>query len=201
LRARILSASTAVVVALASTACSSEEKEGPGDQGAASAAASPSPSPSGSASADPEENGSAAAGVGLEALENPIATVEARTGMEDDPEGTVKIDVLGLKRKDKLLILTAAVTPDNSLARPQNLFSVLGNHTWRPTLVDTVNLKQYSVVRAQGGRLASADLSVKAASGQPMFVYAVFAAPPTDVTKINILFADSIPALTDVAIQ
>ena len=42
---------------------------------------------------------------------------------------------------------------------------------------------------------------VKAASGQPMFVYAVFAAPPADVTKINVLFADSIPALTDVPIQ
>ena len=201
MRAQILYASTAVVVALALTACSGEEKEGPGDQGATSAAANPSPSPSGSASADPEENGSAAAGVGLEALDNPIATVEARTGMEKDPEGTVKVDILGLKRKDKLLILTAAVTPTNSLAEPQNLFRVLGSHSWSPTLVDTANLKQYSVVRAKGGRLASGDLSVKAASGQPMFVYAVFAAPPTDVTKINILFADSIPALTDVAIQ
>jgi hypothetical protein len=201
LRARILSASTAVVVALSLTACSGEEKGEPSDKGVSSPAASGSPSPSGSASADPEENGSAAAGVGLEALDNPIATVKARTGMEKDPEGTVKVDILGLKRKDKLLILTAAVTPTNSLAEPQSLFRVLGSHSWSPTLVDTTNLKQYSVVRAKGGRLASGDLSVKAGSGQPMFVYAVFAAPPADVTKINILFADSIPALTDVTIQ
>lgn len=203
MRARILSASTAVAVAvaLALTACSSEEKEGPGDQGASSPAASASPSPTGSASADPEENGSAAAGVGLEALANPVATVEAKTGMEDDPEGTVKVDILGLKRKDKLLILTAAVTPKTSLAERQNLFEVLGDRSWFPTLVDTANLKQYSVVRSGGSRLSSGDLSVEAASGQPMFVYAAFAAPPADVTSINVLFADSIPVLTDVPIQ
>jgi hypothetical protein len=111
------------------------------------------------------------------------------------------VDVLALKRKDKLLILTAAVTPKNSLAEPQSLFRVLGNHSWFPKLIDTTNLKQYAVVRSGGSRLATSDLGVEAASGQPMFVYAVFAAPPADVTSINVLFADGIPALTDVPIQ
>ncbi len=201
MRVRLLSAAVTAALALTATACSNEEQEKPGPAAGGVPSSATSSAPSSGASADPEENGSAAAGVGLEALANPIATVEARTGMEKDPAGTVKVDILGLKRKDKLLILTAAVTPKNSLAEPQSLFRVLGSHSWSPTLVDTANLKQYSVVRARGGQLASGDLSVKAGSGQPMFVYAVFAAPPAEVTTINVLFADSIPALTDVAIQ
>jgi hypothetical protein len=193
------SAATLAALALTAAGCSGATD----DQGAqeTSTSAAPAASSSPSASADPQENGSATAGVGLEDLANPIATVEAKTGMEDDPEGTVKVDVLGLARKDKLLILTAAVTPQNSLAEPQSLFGVLGSHSWMPTLVDTVNLKQYSPVRAKGGAMRTGDLTVKAASGQPMFVYAVFAAPPADVTKINVLFADSIPVLMDVPVQ
>ena len=197
-----MSCACVAALALSVAACSSEEKS-PAGSGSGTASAAPSASSaaaSAAPSADPQENGSAAAGVGLEALANPIATVEAKTGMEKDPEGTVKVDLLGLKRKDRLLILTAAVTPTNSLAEPQSLFQVLGSHTWRPTLVDTKNLKQYSVVRS-GGPLSSGDLSAKAGSGQPMFVYAVFAAPPADVTTINVLFADTIPAFTDVPVQ
>lgn len=201
MRVRLLSAAVAAALAVTVAACSNGEQERPGPAAGGASSAATSSAPSSGPSADPEENGSAAAGVGLEALASPLATVEARTGMEKDPAGTVKVDILGLKRKDKLLVMTAAVTPKNSLAEPQSLFLVLGSHSWSPTLIDTANLKQYSVVRASGGRLASGDLSVKAGSGQPMFVYAVFAAPPAEVTKINVLFADSIPALTDVAIQ
>lgn len=201
MRVRVISAATMTVLALTATGCSGSGSEKETTGTSAVAPTSPSASTSAGASANPEENGSAAAGVGLEALANPIATVEAKTGMEQDPEGTVKVDVLGLKRKDKLLVLTAAVTPQNSLAEPQSLFRVLGSHSWMPTLVDTVNLKQYSPVRAGGTSLRTGDLMVKAGSGQPMFVYAVFAAPPADVTKINVLFADSIPVLTDVPVQ
>ena len=199
MRVRLMSAATLAALALTATGCSGASDGRGGNE--ASTSAAPAASASASASAGPQENGSAAAGVGLEDLANPIATVEAKTGMEEDPEGTVKVDVLGLKRKDKLLILTAAVTPQNSLAEPQSLFGVLGSHAWMPTLVDTVNLKQYSPVRARGTSMRTGDLTVKAASGQPMFVYAVFAAPPTDVTKINVLFADSIPVLMDVPVQ
>jgi len=199
MRVRVMCAATMAALALTATGCAGASDEQTAKETATAAVSSASGSPS--ASADPEENGSAAAGVGLEALAHPIATVEAKTAMEKDPEGTVKVDLLSLKRKDKLLILTGAVTPTTSLAEPQSLFRALGSHSWTPLLVDTTNLKQYSVVRARGSRLASGDLMVKAASGQPMFVYAVFAAPPADVTKINVLFADSIPALTDVPIQ
>jgi hypothetical protein len=199
-----MSCACVAALALSVAACSSEEKS-PAGSGSGTASAAPSASSGAAASAapsaDPQENGSAAAGVGLEALANPIATVEAKTGMEDDPEGTVKVDVLGLKRKDKLLILTAAVTPKTSLAERQSLFEALGHHSWFPKLVDTANLKQYSVVRSGGSRLSSGDLTVESASGQPMFVYAVFAAPPADVTSINVLFADSVPVLTNVPIQ
>lgn len=188
----------AVSVGLALSACSGSDDSTAKTSSTTSTAAG---SPSATTTADPTENGSAAAGVGLEAMDHPIATVTAKTGMEKDPEGTVKVDLLGLKRKDKLAVLTAAVTPTTTYDEPQNLFRVLGSSSWMPSLIDTVNLKQYSVVRADRQMLASADLTVKAASGQPMFVYAVFAAPPPEVSKVNVLFSDSIPVFTDVPVQ
>jgi hypothetical protein len=204
MRVHLTSAAGVLALAVLMAGCSSGE-EADGTAGTSTAASPSAPSPSGStgagSSVDAQENGSADAGGGLEALANPVATVQAKTGMEEDPDGSVKVDVLALKRKDKLLIMTAAVTPRNSLAEPQSLFTVLGKHSWFPTLVDTKNLKLYSVVRSGGSRLSSKDLGVKAASGQPMFVYAVFAAPPADVTSINVQFADGIPALNDVPVQ
>lgn len=120
--------------------------------------------------------------------------------MEADPKGTIKVDVLRLERKDKLLVMTAAVTPTNSLTGPTNLFRLLGDHSWRPRLIDSVNLKEYSPVTGNGA-LTSESTNVSAASGQPMFVYAVFAAPPADVTTIGVLFADAVPTLSDVPIS
>jgi hypothetical protein len=196
----LLPAAAATALALALTGCSGSSDQAAPKAGGASSA-SPSTSTGSSSSTGSEQNGMAEAGVGLEALDHLIATVTAKTGMEDDPTGSVKVALLELKRKDKLLVLTAAVTPTTTLAKPRSLFRSLGSHTWRPTLVDSINLKQYSVVRASNNLLATGDLSVSAGSGQPMFVYAVFAAPPPDVTKINVLFADSIPAFKDVPVQ
>ena len=182
------------------TACSGGGEDNAKAQSSATTSAVAG-SPSATGSADPQRNGSAEAGVGLEALDHPIATVTAKVGMEKDPAATVKVDLLGLKRKDKIVVLTAAVTPTTSLTEPQKLFRVLGSNSWLPSLIDTVNLKQYSVVRAGGRTLSSNDLVVQAGSGQPMFVYAVFAAPPPEVTKVNVLFSDAIPTFTDVPVQ
>lgn len=190
----------AVSVGLALTACSGSAKDEARPTTSATTSTA-SGSASVTSSTDPKENGSAEAGVGQEALDHPIASVRAKTGMEKDPAGTVKVDLLGLKRKDKLVVLTAAVTPTTTYTSPQNLFRVLGSNSWLPSLIDTVNLKQYRVVRADGRNLSSNDLVVRAGSGQPMFVYAVFAAPPPDVTKVNVLFSDAIPAFSDVPIQ
>jgi hypothetical protein len=186
-------------IGLGLTACSGSTSDDAQGASSTSEATTASPSPSGSS--DPQENGSAEAGVGLGALDHPIATVRGKTGMEKDPAATVKVDLLGLERKDKVVVLTAAVTPTTTLSDPQNLFRVLGSNSWMPSLIDTVNLKQYAVVRAGGKILSSNDLVVRAGSGQPMFVYAVFAAPPPDVTKVNVLFSDAIPAFSDVPIQ
>jgi hypothetical protein len=72
-------------------------------------------------------NGAADAGVDPSNPGKPIASVTATTGMAADPRGTIKVDVLSLKRKDKLLVLTLQVTPTNSLSEPQALFTLLAN--------------------------------------------------------------------------
>jgi hypothetical protein len=103
--------------------------------------------------------------------------VSATVGMSDDPKAKLRVDVLSLKRKDKLLVLTLQVTPTHMLIGTQALFTLLRIRFWSPELIDSVNLKQYSVVKASSS-LASSVTSVRATSGQPMYLYAVFAAPP-----------------------
>jgi hypothetical protein len=131
---------------------------------------------------------------------NPLATIEAPIPLDGDPRATVMIDLLGLERQGKLLVLTAAVTPHNSLAKTQSLYTMFGGHSWHPQLVDVQNLKLYQVVSA-GQPLQTSDLGDEVASGFTLFVQATFAAPPPDVATINVQMADQVPAFTNVPIR
>ena len=135
-----------------------------------------------------------------EALANPLATVSAGVPIDGDPQASLKVDLLGLERQGKLLVMTAAVTPTNSLAKEQSLFGMLGQQSFRPQLVDPQNLKLYEVVRA-GGPLQSNDVGNQVPSGTPLVVHAVFAAPPPAVTAINVQVVEQVPTFTNVPIR
>jgi hypothetical protein len=168
---------------------------GLGKSGTPAPAAAPS-APAGSGSAG---GASAEAGVSEEALANPLATVEAPVPIEGDPKATLKVDLLGLERQGKLLVMTAAVTPNNTLAKEQSLFGMLGDQSFRPQLIDPDNLKLYEVVTA-GGPLQSTTVGNKVPPGTPLVVHAVFAAPPPAVTRINVQVAEQVPTFTNVPI-
>jgi hypothetical protein len=186
------------VVAALTAGCSGSSD--PGDAAPPAATTTSTPVSSPSTTVDPTANGATAAGVDPSNPGPPIATATAPVAMFDDARAKLKIDVLSLKRKDKLLILTLQVTPDNSLTGPKALFTLLGNHFWSPALIDSVNLKEYDTVSGSG-QLQSGVTGVSAASGQPMYLYAVFAAPPAGVTSLNLIFTSSVPALNDIPIS
>lgn len=166
---------------------------------AASAAASPSASP-----ADPAKNGAADAGIDPT---NPPAVVATATGIvptPGDPKATTRVDVFGLQRHGKLLVLTAAVTQTTSApAFPQtSIFSALGAKFWSPELIDPVNLKLYKVVRSSGGdELQTGPNSANAAIGQPLYVYAAFASPAPGVTALDLDFGGGIPVIRDIPVS
>ncbi len=186
------------LVAALTAGCSGSSD--PGDAAPPAATTTSTPVSSPSTGVDPTANGATAAGVDPGNPGPPVATTTAPVAMFDDAHAKLKIDVLSLKRKDKLLILTLQVTPDNSLSGPKALFTLLGNHFWSPALIDSVNLKEYDTVSGSG-QLQSGVTGVSAAAGQPMYLYAVFAAPPAGVTSLNLIFASSVPALNDIPIS
>jgi hypothetical protein len=188
------------------TGCSgfdAEPKSAASGGASGSAAASPPPgsasgaAASGAAASASADNGAAQAGLDPNNLPKPIASLSAPAALKVDPKATLKIDILQLRRKDKLLQMTAVVTPKNTLAEPTDLVTLV-DAFWRPKLIDTVNLKQYSVVEAGGVALQSNPYGAETTSGVPLIVYAMFPAPPPEIRTISIQFADTLPTLNDV---
>ncbi|NJP89273.1 hypothetical protein HCN51_07405 [Nonomuraea sp. FMUSA5-5] len=120
-----------------------------------------------------------------------IASREAKVG-GGDMYGKARVDVTGLKRQGRTLSLTWTVT---ALDGDVNLHNGLGSGPLDFTvssvaLIDPVNAKRYRVARNgtdQGAAcVCSGTQGQFLKPGEASTLYAVFAAPPADVTKINI---------------
>jgi hypothetical protein len=132
---------------------------------------------------------------------NALATVQVPMSLDNDQQALLKIDVLGLKRQGKVLVLTAALTPTTSQTDALNLYEMLGQQSWQPQLIDVNNLKLYRVATAGSGELRSKDIGDRVPSGPTLLVEATFAAPPAGVDALNLQFADQIPTFEGVRIQ
>lgn len=210
-RTRATAAVVATLVAGATlTACSSDQPTtaasssttAPSTTSATSATGSSAGSTSATSSSTASNttaNGAAAAGV--TGQETPVATTTLRY-RSPYSQGKLTVGVLPLQRKGKLMTLVLRMTPT---AEPGgratiSLFDLLGQHSFRPTLLDNTHLKLYNVVTASG-YLQSDDVGTQTTSGQPLYAYAVFAAPQDAITAIDVKAADSIPRFTDVPIR
>ncbi|MET9239699.1 hypothetical protein [Nonomuraea sp. NPDC003709] len=120
--------------------------------------------------------------------------------------GKARADILGLKRQGRTLSLNWSIT---ALDGKVNVHNGLGTATLDFTvsavsLIDPVNAKRYRVARNGTGQDAKCVCSGTQGQflekGQTSTLYAVFAAPPADVTKINIEMP-MIGVLTDVPIS
>ncbi|MDX3111217.1 hypothetical protein ACIBO5_03220 [Nonomuraea angiospora] len=120
--------------------------------------------------------------------------------------GKARVDILGLKRQGRTLSLNWAIT---ALDGKVNVHNGLGTAPLDFTvsavsLIDPVNAKRYRVARNGTGQdarcVCSGTQGQFLEKGQTSTLYAVFAAPPADVTKINIEMP-MIGVLTDVPIS
>ena len=168
----------------------------PGASAPATGTRTPTSADTGTASVDP-----AAAAAGVDPATKPAITVKALLPTRKDPQATLELGILGLKRKGKLAVLSIAATPRNSLGDGQTMFDVLDRTAWMPTLIDTENLQQYPVVRTATTPVQSEIGSMRTASGQTVYLFAVFPAPPAAVKTINLRFSDAVPLIQDVPVQ
>lgn len=163
---------------------------------------SSAPGATAAASADPSAEAAAAeaskAGIDPANPPKPIASSTTAAVVEGDPNATMRVDLLGLKRSGKTVLASYAFTvtaADGASDEPRMLYHYLGNSSWRPQLVDTTNLTLHEVVRADGSAVQTDDQGVTFRPGQTLYAYAVFAAPPESVTTIDAVLADNVPAV------
>ncbi len=125
-----------------------------------------------------------------------LPAVVSRKVKHDD--STLRIDITQLKRTGKTVTLTWTVT-NTSADESWYIGSNLGTDTLDFTtsavaLIDAVNGKRYRVARNGTGENAACVCSrvnqhLKAGGGA-MEMYAVYGAPPADVTKVNVEMGD-----------
>ncbi|MER6943187.1 hypothetical protein ABT294_04110 [Nonomuraea sp. NPDC000554] len=134
-----------------------------------------------------------------------IATRESRVTSAGQ-SGQARVDITALKRQGKTVILNWTVTALDGRVNMHNGMSTgtLDYTVDAVSLIDPVNLKRYRVARNGTGQ----DSQCVCSDTQGQFLkkddttslYAIFAAPPADVTKINIEMP-MMGVLTDVPIS
>lgn len=203
LRTRSLAALLTVPLALAACSGSSSEED------ATSATSTTTTDEGGSApsSSGEDEVAEAARVAGVDPANppKPIAstTVPAAGDGKEVKATTMRVDLISLRRQDRLLVLTVAFTPEGEGGKAATYYTWMGSGaTYSPHLVDATNLKKHEVVVAKGYTMTdTGPLAVKFAPGQTFYAYAVFAAPPEDVTTMTVHTADGAAPFTDVKIQ
>lgn len=100
----------------------------------------------------------------------------------------VDIGIVNLKVTGRLLQLDLAVTPRVAGEDDVTMFALNGKQNVDVALIDTVNLRRYTVVRDDGGQALGPDqilFSLK--NEQPNALTYMFAAPPPDVRAVDVL--------------
>ncbi|WP_063780954.1 hypothetical protein [Nonomuraea sp. SBT364] len=134
-----------------------------------------------------------------------IATHETDVSGASDT-GRARVEVTGLKRQGKILTLNWTITAVEGKVNMHNGMGggALDYSVSAVSLIDPINAKRYRVARNNSGPGAQCVCSDTQGDfldkGDKSSLYAVFAAPPADVTKVNIEMP-MIGVLTDVPIS
>lgn len=128
---------------------------------------------------------------------------------DDGDKATMVTTLHSLKRDGNTVVAVFSFTPtvEGGSEETQPLYWALGNSgPWEPALIDTKNLNRHGPLAmdnedAPRDYMRSDALKVELADGQTTYAYAVFAAPPEDVTSMDVIMGDGMPALKDVPLQ
>lgn len=195
-RSRIGAISIVVGLAVALGACS-DESDGGGEADDTTTTTSDEAEPESTAATttttlDPR------AGDALATLTVPIDV--------ERPDDLVTFDVQSLTVEGSTMVLRFSITPDFASeddATGISLYDVYGGDApgGYIQLVDRVNLKEYSVIYDAPNSWMSDSTDVESVNGEPMYVFAVFAAPEDDIDVVDVTFRDNWPTVVDVPIE
>lgn len=164
-----------------------------------------SPAEASASPSTPSVEPSSAAQAGVDPANPPQALVPGvtvdTTSSNLKQKAHVKVEIVRLERRDKLVVAVFAVTPEASGEGSESIFSWLGGYSPDPKLIDPVGLKAYNVVQAGNADLMGNAINVSMSGGQTAYHYAVLAAPPAGVTKVDVMYASSVPTFTNVPLS
>ncbi|WP_265522338.1 hypothetical protein [Oerskovia flava] len=122
------------------------------------------------------------------------------------PDDTATVGVQSLTVEGETMVLRLVVTPD--FASVGDSEAVPLGEVFNPSLffgvslrlIDRENLKEYSVISEGNRWWATGQRDVEALRGEPMYAYAVFAAPEDDIEVVDVVLREDYPVLPDVPI-
>ncbi|WP_055483853.1 hypothetical protein [Sphaerimonospora mesophila] len=170
---------------------------GPNDGDSTGSDSSGTDSP-GTDSPGTDSSGTGSTAAGGDAAAPTPALAEATFPAPFAKGATVDVALHGLKRRGQLLDLTFSLTPhapDGSGAREKlSPYRILGQNSFNVTLIDTVNVKRHVVVEDSEGKTLKPDdvFTTILLDQQGMLTY-TFAAPPADVTRMDVHIANWTP--------
>lgn len=143
----------------------------------------------------------AAAGVDPNTVGDPIASAEAPAIVEGDPEATMTVNLHSLTRSGETVLAVYSFQVHSTHTDHQDdLYNYFGGDGWHPFLIDTKNLNRHDVLTGAGD--AQTDyMGGEFRPGQTFYAYAVFAAPPADVTTMDASLSDGVPMATGVPLR
>lgn len=120
-----------------------------------------------------------------------IASGTVAATVEGDPDATLTVSLHELRRDGKrLTALVSFLVESTEQDEALWLYDYLGNDSWRPYLIDPVNLTKHTVLEGAGQRAQTDSQGAKFRPGQTLHGYAMFAAPPEDVTAMDVMLVE-----------
>ncbi|MBA9002482.1 hypothetical protein [Thermomonospora cellulosilytica] len=106
---------------------------------------------------------------------------------------TVDVKIHGLHATGRLAVLAVSLTPHVPGGYDDDIspYDVNGDRGLYPYLVDVVNLKRHVVLKDAGGReLGSDDVFTNGRNNTPMYLRYTYAAPPENVSAMDVYIGE-----------
>lgn len=157
-----------------------------------------------------------AAGVDPATLGEPVFSVDVPAVLTDDGlsanssstiidrDASMTVSLYGLEQHGQTVTATYSflVHSDAADAVPEMLYHYLGGNSWDPFAVDTTNLNRHDVLSGEtgAGPTKTDDRGMTFSPGQTFYAFATFAAPPADVTTMDVMLVNGAPMARGVEI-
>lgn len=140
--------------------------------------------------------------VDLDELPEAIATASVPASVSGDTDATLTVSLHELRRDGKrLTALVSFLVESTNEDEAQWLSHYLGDRTWAPYLLDPVNLTKHTVLRNGAEKAQTSSQGAEFRPGQTLHGYAMFAAPPEDVTAMDVMLVEGATPATGVEIR